>query len=45
MKISQITILVKGETELRRMTRKEFIEFIDSEAMPNMTIEIVEVGY
>lgn len=45
MKISRITILVKGETELRYMTRKEFIDYIDNDAMKGDEIEIVEVQY
>ena len=45
MKIQEITILVKGETELRYMTRKEFIDFIDNDVMKGDAIEIVEVKY
>lgn len=45
MKIQRITILVKGEKELRYMTRKEFIEFIDKEVMKGDEIEIVETQY
>lgn len=45
MKINRITILVKGETELRYMTRKEFIDYIDNEAMKGDNIEIVEIQY
>lgn len=43
MKISRITFLVKGETELRYMERKEFIDYIDNEAMNGDNIEIVEI--
>lgn len=43
MKIQSITILVKGETELRHMTRKEFIDFIDNDVLNGTQIEIVEV--
>lgn len=45
MKISKITILVKGETGLRHMTRKEFIDYIDNDVMKGDEIEIVEVQY
>lgn len=45
MKISRITVLVKGETELRHMTRKDFINFIDNDAMNGTEIEIVEIQY
>lgn len=45
MKINGITILVKGETELRYMTRKEFIDYIDNEVMDGAEIEIVEVKH
>lgn len=45
MKISRITILVKGETELRYITRKEFIDYIDNDVMKGDEIEIVEVQY
>lgn len=45
MKINRITILVKGETELRYMTRKEFIDYIDNDVMKGDEIEIVEVQY
>lgn len=45
MKIQSITILVKGENELRYMTRKEFIDFIDNDVLNGTQIEIVEVQY
>lgn len=45
MKINRITILVKGENGLRHMTRKEFIDFIDNDAMNGTEIEIVEIQY
>lgn len=45
MKIQRITILVKGEAELRHMTRKEFIDYLDNEAMAGDNIEIVEIQY
>lgn len=45
MKIQRITILVKGENELRYMTRKEFMDYIDNEAMKGDNIEIVEIQY
>lgn len=45
MKIREITILVKGEKELRRLTRKEFMEFIDYEASEGTEIEVVKVDY
>ena len=45
MKIQSITILVKGETELRYMTRKEFINFIDNDVVNGTEIEIVEIQY
>lgn len=45
MKINRITILVKGETELRYMTRKEFIDYIDNEVMGGTEIEIVEIQH
>lgn len=45
MKIREITILVKGEKELRRLTRKEFMEFIDYEASEGTEIEVVGVDY
>lgn len=45
MKINKITILVEGEHELRHMTRKEFINYIDNEVMSGTEIEIVGVQY
>ena len=45
MKINRITILVKGETELRYMTRKEFVDYIDNEVMNGTEIEIVEIQH
>lgn len=45
MKMQQITILVKGENELRRMSRKEFIEFMDMFVLDGTTIEIVEIQH
>lgn len=45
MKIQRITILIKGEKELRHMTRKEFIDYIDNDAMKGDNIEIVEIEY
>lgn len=45
MKINGVTILVKGETELRYMTRKEFIDYIDQDLMSGTEIEVVEVNH
>lgn len=45
MKITTLIIHIKGENELRKMTRKEFIDYIDNDVNDNTTIEIIEVGY
>lgn len=44
MKINNISIFIKGEG-IRRFTRKEFIDFIDGEAMEGQELTILKLDY